>query len=99
VFTCSSLEGSTRGIREIWDAVLDHRRRLTESGELAEKRRKQALDWMWFLVEDGLMERFHQHPQVKSCLPELAGEVEKGDTAPTVAAAKLLFLLDNDTTV
>ena len=95
VLTCSSLEGSATGIEEIWNTVLDHRRKLTESGELERKRRRQAVDWMWFLVEEGLKERFHEHPQVKKALAGIVRDVENGDIAPTVAASKLLFFLDN----
>lgn len=99
VFTCSSLEASPAGIDDIWQAVLDHRQRLTESGEFDENRRKQALDWMWFLLEEGLKQRFYQAPEVKQLLPRIADEVEQGITAPTVAAEKLLFFLDNDSPV
>lgn len=99
VFTCSSLEAAPVGISEIWAAVLDHRQKLTGSGEFEEKRRHQALDWMWFLLEEGLKERFHQDPKVKRLLPQIAREVEQGATAPTVAAGKLLFFLDNDAAV
>jgi LAO/AO transport system kinase len=95
VMTCSSLEASAAGVRKIWDTVLEHRQKLGKTGELAAKRRKQALDWLQFLVEEGLKERFYEHPQVKRLLPGIRREVENGDTAPTVAADKLLFFLDN----
>jgi LAO/AO transport system kinase len=95
VVTCSSLEGSVAGIEDIWEMVMEHRRKLTESGELVQKRKRQALDWMWFLVEEGLKERFHQHPKVKAALSDIRRDVEKGTVTPTVAASKLLFLLDN----
>jgi LAO/AO transport system kinase len=94
VLTCSAVDMS--GIREIWQTVLSHRQKLSGSGELEQKRRKQALDWMWSLIEEGLKCRFNQNPQVKMHLPKLARGVEKGTTAPTIAAEKLLFFLDNE---
>ena len=99
VLTCSSLEGSAVGIEDIWQQVLEHRRKLTDTGELEGKRKKQAVDWMWYLVEEGLRRRFHTHPKVMDRLPAVLRQVEAGETAPTLAAEKLLFLLDNESSV
>ena len=94
VLRCSAVEKT--GIREIWQTVLTHRKKLIHTGELAQKRRQQALDWLWSLIEEGLKNRFIQNPDVKKSLPKIARAVEKGVTAPTVAAEKLLFFLDKD---
>jgi LAO/AO transport system kinase len=96
VMTCSSLESTATGIEEIWESVLDHRRKLEATGELEEKRRQQSLDWMWFLIEETLKERFYEHPDIKKSLPAISREVKNGTLAPTVAVSKLLFLLDNN---
>lgn len=93
VLTCSAVDRT--GIREIWQTVLSHRKKLSDSGELAQKRQQQALDWMWSLIEEGLKYRFNQNPEVKKHLPKLTRGVEKGTTAPTIAAEELLFFLDN----
>ena len=97
VLTCSALD--TTGIEEIWQTVLDHRKRLSESGELEHKRQNQAVDWMWSLVEEGLKARFYKNPEVKKQLSKIARSVEKGATAPTLAAGELLFLLDKKPSV
>ena len=34
--------------------VLDHRRKLTETGEIAARRREQQVKWMWSMLEDRL---------------------------------------------
>ena len=93
VLLCSSLESS--GIQEIWDTVLEHREKLTATGELEIKREKQALDWMWFLVKEGLAEWFYKNPYVKTMIPKVEREVEEGTTAATTAADKLLFFLND----
>jgi LAO/AO transport system kinase len=93
VLTCSALEQA--GIGEIWRTVLLHRDKLTGTGELELKRRQQALEWMWALIEEGLKNRFRQNIEVKKHLPGLIRAVEKGITAPTIAAEELLFFLDN----
>ncbi len=89
VFTCSAME--MIGIDEIWESVLAHHKRLALTGELQANREKQAVDWMWSLVKEGLKERFYQNPEVKKLLPEIIKEVESGKTASTLAAARLLF--------
>ena len=94
VLVCSAVEKT--GIPEIWQTVLDHRNKLANTGELEQKRRKQALDWLWSLIEEGLKNRFKQNPDVKNRLPQLTLEVEKGAIAPTIAAEELLFFLDKD---
>jgi LAO/AO transport system kinase len=90
VLTCSAV--TMDGIEDIWQTILDHRKKLERSGELDKKRRKQALDWLWALVEEGLRERFYKNPDVEKHLPVIVKAVEKGETAPTAAAHQLLNL-------
>jgi len=92
VVTCSALEMT--GIDEIWEIISDHRKKFTVSGELENKRKKQALEWLWFLLEEGLKERFYQNPNVKKLLPKIEKEVKKGATSPAIAAKKLFSSLD-----
>jgi len=92
VLTCSAV--TLEGIDEIWQTILDHRKKLESSGELADKRRKQALDWMWALVEEGLRDRFYRNPDVEKSLSQIIKAIEKGKTAPTIAADTLLNLHD-----
>ncbi len=94
VLTCSAVQAA--GIDAAWETVLRHREQLTRTGELAEKRQRQAVAWMWSLLEQGLADRFAGHPGVKKELPRITREVEEGQLAPTAAAGKLLFLLDNN---
>ncbi|BBO83589.1 methylmalonyl Co-A mutase-associated GTPase MeaB [Desulfosarcina ovata] len=94
VLTCSALTQS--GIDQIWETVQDHRRRLSATGELAQKRRQQAVAWMWARIEDGLKERFFNHPDVHARLKEVRAAVERGEQSPTAGAEQLLFLLDNN---
>lgn len=97
VLTCSALEMT--GIDVIWKTVLAHHKKFTQTGELKANRTKQAVDWMWSLVKEGLNEHFCQNPEVKKMLPKILREVENGMTASTIAANRLLFLLDNISSV
>jgi len=93
VVTCSAV--TLEGINEIWDVVLNHRENKKGTGEFDEKRKKQAVDWMWSLVEQGLKDQFSKIPDVRQMLPKLTKEVERGKTAPTAAAYELLSSFSN----
>ncbi len=93
VFTCSAL--NVTGIPEIWDTVLEHRKKMSSTGELKMKREQQALDWMWFLVKEGLLEWFYASPSVKTIMPKLEKAVQEGAITPTAAAYKLICFLED----
>ena len=90
VLTCSAV--TMDGIEDIWQTILNHKKKLEKSGEFMQKRRKQAIDWLWALVEEGLRERFYRNPEVEKSLSKIVEAVERGETAPTAAAQRLLDL-------
>lgn len=92
VLTSSSIE--KRGFVEIWQTVLQHREKLSKTGELKAKRQKQALDWMWALVDEGIRTRFDRNSKIKQTLKDITFNVQEGVTTPTSAAEKLLSMLD-----
>ncbi len=89
VLAVSAMRGD--GIELFWNTILQHRQMLSASGQLTEKRRKQALDWMRTLIDMGLQQRFHSHRAVQAALPEQLAAVAAGFATPAAAAA---FLLD-----
>ena len=95
VLTCSALKNT--GLAEIWETVNQHRTALQAAGELNSKRKKQALDWMHFLLEEGLRTWFFNHPDIEANLPKLTSAIEQQAITPTSAASRLLrYLTDND---
>jgi LAO/AO transport system kinase len=78
------------GIAEVWEAVIAHHEALTTSGELSEKRRRQARAWMWALVEEGLQDALRRDPGVEAHLERLEEEVQAFKTTPAAAARRLL---------
>lgn len=92
VLTCSA--AINEGLDAVWETVLNHRQTLQKSGELDVKRRRQAVDWMWALVEEGLKERLHSHPAVKSNLSQIETAVAQGEIEAVLAAQKLLALME-----
>jgi LAO/AO transport system kinase len=78
------------GIAAFWQTVLEHRAALTASGELAERRRSQAREWLWALVAERLQQAFRAHPGVAPRIAALEAEVEAQQTSPAAAARELL---------
>jgi Putative periplasmic protein kinase ArgK and related GTPases of G3E family len=88
VLTCSGLEGT--GLDAVWEQVLAHRAALEETGELAERRSRQQVDWMWSQVKDRLLENLRTAPGVRALAPRLEEEVRSGTTTATLAAEQIL---------
>ncbi len=87
VVTCSSV--TMAGLENILNIVLDHRDKLTATGELQAKRREQAREWLKFLVREGVQEWFYES-SAAALLAETLRDVEEGIVTPTTAAAKVL---------
>jgi LAO/AO transport system kinase len=79
-----------QGIEAFWKEIERHRDTMTAGGEFAEKRKRQALDWMWALIDSALRAQFRHHPAVKSHLPALTRAVAAGTVTPAAAAHRLL---------
>ncbi len=81
------------GMTEFWGEIERYRSTMNASGEFEEKRKKQALAWMWSMIEGGLHHRFRSHPAVRANLPHLSQQVAQGGMAPGSAAQRLLAYL------
>lgn len=92
VLQLSALKGS--GLEEFWAAVSGFNERQRDSGRLAARRRAQDEAWMWDRIEAGLRQRFKQHPAVRDALPTITDDVLSGRLAASVAARRLLDLMD-----
>src|SRR6516164_2427018 len=55
VVTCSALTDD--GIAELWETILDHRKRMHKSGDFAARRREQQVKWMWAMLQERMRER------------------------------------------
>ena len=85
-----------RGIEAFWAEIERYRTLMAESGELEAKRRRQAVDWMWNLIDNGLRSRFRQHAQVRRRLEAVSSAVAAGSMTPAAAAHRLLGYLNRD---
>ena len=92
VMRLSALKGT--GLAEFWQAVNGFRESQTSSGKLTERRHAQDQAWMWERIEAGLRLRFKSHAAVRAALPPISEEVRNGRLAASVAARRLLDLMN-----
>jgi LAO/AO transport system kinase len=92
VIACSALNGS--GISDLWSNILQHREKLTASGELAARRGEQQVKWMWTMLEERLFAPLRSDRAVKTELPKIEAEVSAGRLAPAAAVEKIVAILE-----
>ena len=90
VILVSGLTGA--GLDELWERVLDHRARLTISGDLAQKRAGQAVRWMWAIVEERMRARLREDERLRARLPGIEAEVASGALSASLAADEIAAL-------
>jgi LAO/AO transport system kinase len=86
--TASSVEGD--GVMKVWETVMDFQKNTTESGEFDKRRRRQNVDWVHSMIQEGLKDLFYHHPAIYSKLPNIENEVADGQMPATTAVEKLL---------
>jgi LAO/AO transport system kinase len=91
VVTYSALTGN--GIGELWAKVIEHKEKMSASGELAARRREQQAKWMWSMLEERLTARLRSDPAVRGKLKAAEAAVAAGRLAPTLAVEEIAQLL------
>jgi LAO/AO transport system kinase len=92
VIAVSAISGD--GIPEFWNQIRHYREVMTDAGEFQVKRRRQAVNWMWMLIDAALRDRFRNHPDVRQHLDSVVELVGTGRITPATAAHRLLRLMD-----
>jgi len=92
VLQLSALKGT--GLPDFWQVVTSFQTAQTASGAHARRRQQQDQAWMWERIAAGLRQRFARHPAVAAALPAMSAEVHAGRLAASVAARRLLDLMD-----
>jgi GTPase len=90
VLALSALIGD--GVARFWSEVERYRSTMQASGEFVARRRGQAQDWMWQVIDERLRADFRSHPEVAARLPGTVAAVAAGTLTPSMAAERLLAL-------
>ncbi len=93
VLQLSALTGE--GVVGFWAEVGRIAGERRSTGAFEERRRRQALSWMWDNVHAGLLADFHGHPAVRAALPATLDDVSQARAAPSAAARRLLDLFEH----
>ena len=91
VVTYSAFTGD--GIGALWAKVLEHKEKMTASGELAARRRQQQVKWLWSMLEERLTARLRSDASVRGKLKAAEAAVAAGRLAPTLAVEEIAQLL------
>jgi LAO/AO transport system kinase len=91
VVTCSALTGD--GIAELWETILDHRKRMHKSGDFAARRREQQVKWMWAMLQERMLERLQSDPALNMKLPKLEAAVAAGHMTAAMAVEEIAAML------
>jgi LAO/AO transport system kinase len=82
-----------RGLTELWAKVLEHRQKMSETGEFAKRRQVQAVSWMRDMLEDRLMSALKANPKVGAELPKIEASVRDGTLLPTLAVDQVMAMM------
>jgi LAO/AO transport system kinase len=83
---------ANEGLTALWGEIVRHRAALGATGELARKRARQQIRWMWALLEERLLRQALHRDEVKTRLAEIEREVASGALSPETAVEKILSL-------
>lgn len=82
-----------RGLQELWAKVVEHRDKMTATGEFAVRRQAQAVSWMRDMLEDRMMSALKANPQVAAELSGIESAVSRGTLLPTLAVDRIMTLM------
>ena len=90
VMTCSALHG--KDVDAVWEMVSRYREASEGAGELAARRSKQNLSWMYQLIDEMLRINIKKHESVQSVLPKIERDVRASTLTPLAGAQQIITL-------
>ncbi|MEZ5900202.1 MAG: methylmalonyl Co-A mutase-associated GTPase MeaB [Hyphomicrobiaceae bacterium] len=91
VVTISGREN--KGLDTLWAKVLEHREKMSATGEFQARRRSQTVSWMRDMLEDRLMSALKSNPKVAAELSNIEQAVGAGTLLPTLAVDEIMGLM------
>jgi LAO/AO transport system kinase len=84
-----------QGVAAFWAVVEQTATARRASGAFEQRRKQQALAWMWDIVHARLLADFHRHAAVRDALTATLRDVAEARVAPSAAARALLNLFEH----
>ncbi len=85
---CSALTGE--GIPELWEVIEKFKEITNASKTFINRRKIQTIEWMYKMIDDGLIEEFYSNREVLYEMVNLTHKITKGELLPPSAAEILL---------
>ena len=79
-----------RGLDDLWQKIVEHRRIMSASGEFEQRRQRQAVSWMRDMLAGRLMGLVRNNAEASARLAVLEAEVRAGRMMPTVAVDEIM---------
>lgn len=92
-WTTQAFSGSAqtgKGISELWDVIKKFEKSVKQSGVFNQRRKDQAIEWVFRMVEDTLVDEFYSNEKVQKVIDSVKQEILTDKITPTLAAEKLL---------
>ncbi|MEO1281706.1 MAG: methylmalonyl Co-A mutase-associated GTPase MeaB [Pseudomonadota bacterium] len=88
-----TISGATNtGLEDLWSKIMQNRDLMTATGAFAERRKRQAVQWMHDMLEDRVMASVLVHPNVAKAMPGLKTDVRDGRLLPSRAVDQIIAL-------
>jgi LAO/AO transport system kinase len=91
VLPCSAVEQT--GLDAIWADVLKHRAHLERAGLFHDRRRSQAVRWMWDSVHDHIQRVLKEDTAIRDLAAHLEADVRDGRTTAAAASEEIIRAL------
>jgi LAO/AO transport system kinase len=92
-WTTKAFSGSAqtgKGIPELWDVVKKFEKTVKQSTTFNQRRKDQAIEWVFRMVEDTLVDEFYSNGKVQKVIDSVKQEILTDKITPTLATEKLL---------
>ena len=97
VITCSALLHIN--ISKICKSIQDYRQITLGDDTFKERRRSQAISWMWSDVMDAIGHALHSSPKMSNLVPDLEKKVSSGELTPKAGSKCILDALLKKTSI
>ena len=77
------------GVPALWSKIDEYRASMTENGEIAARRRRQQVKWLWSMLEDRIHARLRSDPALKARIPQIEKAVAAGTLSPVLAVEEI----------
>lgn len=94
VLMCSAIRNT--GIDAVWSKLVEHKEKLSATGEFQNRRQQQRVKAMWTTLQDRVMTDIKSHHLVIEQLPELKAQLLSGNLTVTRAVDRILELFHQD---